>query len=144
MVCGEATTRGPTFMCTSHVHIFSLRAPTNRHDHLSQWYKKQKCIKKRAYEQRVREAEHASFTPVVLAVTGEWPMRQHTSAKDRFHSLHENRTSHTVSLCLDYVFNCLFPCYTRSFNVSGEHSPVVATPGRPIDLVISESGLDNI
>ena len=31
---------------------------------------RRKCCKKRAYEQRVREIEHASFTPLVLSESG--------------------------------------------------------------------------
>ena len=33
-------------------------------------YHKQESLKKRAYEQRVREVEHSSFTPQVLSATG--------------------------------------------------------------------------
>ena len=33
-------------------------------------YHKQESLKKRAYEQRVREVEHSSFTPLVLSATG--------------------------------------------------------------------------
>ncbi len=33
-------------------------------------YRKHEAIKKRAYEQRVREVEHSSFTPLVLCTTG--------------------------------------------------------------------------
>ena len=54
-------------MCASSTH---MHAPTNVHDQLSQCYKKHECVKKRAYEQRVREVEHVSFTSLVLAATG--------------------------------------------------------------------------
>ncbi len=33
-------------------------------------YKKHEQAKKRAYEERIREVEHATFTPVVLSTTG--------------------------------------------------------------------------
>ena len=33
-------------------------------------YRKHELLKKRAYEQRIREIEHASFTPLVLSATG--------------------------------------------------------------------------
>ena len=36
----------------------------------SVWYKKHGREKKRAHEQRVREVEHSSFTPLVLTATG--------------------------------------------------------------------------
>ena len=33
-------------------------------------YRKHENEKKRAYEQRIREVEHSSFTPLVLSATG--------------------------------------------------------------------------
>ena len=59
------------YMCTrTHTRVFNPHAQSNRHSSLSTCYRKHKRIKKRAYEQRVREVEHASFTPLVLAETG--------------------------------------------------------------------------
>ena len=49
------------------VRIFNPHAPTKRHPHC---YRKHESGKKCQYEQRVREVEHASFTPLVLSVTG--------------------------------------------------------------------------
>ena len=37
---------------------------------LTACYRKHELIKKRAYEQRIREIENASFTPLVLSATG--------------------------------------------------------------------------
>ena len=42
------------------VRVFNPHAPFNRH---SNCYRKHELEKKRQYEQRVREVEHASFTP---------------------------------------------------------------------------------
>ena len=55
-----------TFM---DVRIFNPHAPSNQQS-LASCYRKQEAVKKRAYEQRVREIEHASFTPLVLSATG--------------------------------------------------------------------------
>ena len=52
------------------VRVFNPHAPSNRHPQLSSCYRKHERIKKRAYEQRVREVEHSSFTPLVLSATG--------------------------------------------------------------------------
>ena len=52
------------------VRVFNPHAPTNRHTQLSSCYRKHEREKKRAYEQRVREVEHATFTPLVMAATG--------------------------------------------------------------------------
>ncbi len=43
---------------------------SNRMSSLSATYRKHENIKKRAYEQRVREVEHSSFTPIVMSLTG--------------------------------------------------------------------------
>ncbi len=45
-------------------------APSNRKSTLAQCYRKHKLEKKRAYEQRIIEVEHASFTPIVLSASG--------------------------------------------------------------------------
>ena len=51
------------------VRVFNPLAPSNRQP-LAACYRKHENIKKRAYEQRVREIEHGSFTPIVLSLTG--------------------------------------------------------------------------
>ena len=59
---------GGRFECTFFdVQVFNPHAPSNRN---SQCYRKHKLEKKRQYKQRVREVEHASFTPLVLSATG--------------------------------------------------------------------------
>ena len=52
------------------VRVFNPHADSNRQTSLATCYRKQEAIKKRAYEQRVREVEHSSFTPLVLSATG--------------------------------------------------------------------------
>ena len=52
------------------VRIFNPHAPSNRNSDLATCYRKHERSKKRAYEQRVREVEHASFTPLVLSASG--------------------------------------------------------------------------
>ena len=56
-----------TFM---DVRIFNPHAPSNKQTTLTSCYRKHERLKKRAYEQRVRETEHATFTPLVLSATG--------------------------------------------------------------------------
>jgi len=74
---------GGRFECTFFdVQVFNPHAPSNRN---SQCYRKHKLEKKRQYKQRVREVEHASFTPLVLSATQicnyhkvtSWYMRIH-------------------------------------------------------------------
>ena len=44
--------------------------PSNRNQSHAATYRKHELEKKRAYQQRVQEVEHSSFTPLVLSVTG--------------------------------------------------------------------------
>ena len=52
------------------VRVFNPYAPSNRHSSLVATYQQHETLKERLYEQRVREVEHASFTPLVFSSTG--------------------------------------------------------------------------
>lgn len=52
------------------VRVFNPYAPSNKQSNLASTYKKHEKEKKRAYGQRVREVEHASFSPLVFSLTG--------------------------------------------------------------------------
>ena len=52
------------------VRVFNPLTPSNRQQNLASTYKKHERSKIRGYEQRVREIEHGSFTPLVMSVTG--------------------------------------------------------------------------
>ena len=52
------------------VRVFNPFAPSSFSQSLSATYKQHKKLKRRAYEQRIREVEHGSFTPIVLSATG--------------------------------------------------------------------------
>ena len=51
------------------VRIFNPHAPSNRQP-ISTCYRKHENLKKRSYEQRVREIEQGSFSPLVMSATG--------------------------------------------------------------------------
>ena len=52
------------------VRIFNPRAPSNKKESISGSYLKHEKDKKRLYENRVREIESATFTPIVMSATG--------------------------------------------------------------------------
>ena len=52
------------------VRVFNPHAPSNKNQMPSAYYRKHEKEKKRAYEQRICEVEHSSFTPLVFLVTG--------------------------------------------------------------------------
>ena len=66
------------------------------------------CVKKRAYKQRVRMVEHASFTPVVLAATGGMANKPTYFTKDWHHSLQENGTGLQFHYVLATLLTVLF------------------------------------
>ena len=52
------------------VRVFNPHAPSNRNTSIVQCYRKHEQEKRRSYDQRIREIEHVSFTPLVLSATG--------------------------------------------------------------------------
>ena len=52
------------------IRIFNPFAPSYRNAPLAQDYRRNELEKKRAYDQRVRESEHGSFSPLVFSTTG--------------------------------------------------------------------------
>jgi len=61
---------GQSERCFVDVRVFNPYAASNKCSSLSATYKKHENIKRRAYGQRIREVEHASFTPLVMSATG--------------------------------------------------------------------------
>ena len=58
------------------VRVFNPLAPSNWTPQMNTCYRNRKHEKRRKYEQRVREVEHASFVPLVMSCTGgagPWP-----------------------------------------------------------------------
>ena len=66
MVSGVATLKKTFF----DVRVLNPLAPSNTTPTPSACYRRHEKEKQRAYEQRVREIEHASFTPIALSTTG--------------------------------------------------------------------------
>ena len=52
------------------VRVFNPCAQSNRRSPLTSVYRRHEQEKKRQYEQRVCEVEHATFTPLVMSATG--------------------------------------------------------------------------
>ena len=52
------------------VRVFNPFAPSNQHSQPESVYRRHENLKRCLYEQRVREVEHASFTPLVISLTG--------------------------------------------------------------------------
>ena len=52
------------------VRVFNPYAPSHRGTTLVQCYRRNEQEKKRAYEERVREVEHGSFSPLIFSTSG--------------------------------------------------------------------------
>jgi hypothetical protein len=52
------------------IRVFNPLAPSYQNTPLAQCYRRNEQEKKRAYDQRVREIEHGSFSPLVFSATG--------------------------------------------------------------------------
>ena len=81
------------------VRVFNPHAPSNRQTNLQSVYRKHEKIKKRAYEQRIREIEHATFSPLVLSATCGLAMEANTFYK-RLASMLASKWDHNYSSTL--------------------------------------------
>ena len=52
------------------VRVFNPLAPRYRNSSLSQCYRRNELEKRRAYDERIREVEHGSFSPLVFSTAG--------------------------------------------------------------------------
>ena len=84
------------------VRVFNPHAPSNRCTPSSSCYRKHELLKKRAYEQRIREVEHASFTPLVISATGGLGNEANTFYK-RLASLLASKWDHPYSSTLCWL-----------------------------------------
>ena len=61
---------GRSERCCVDVRMFNPLAASNASSSLASSYRRHEKIKKRAYAHRIREEEHASFTPLVMSASG--------------------------------------------------------------------------
>ena len=126
------------------VRVFNPYAPSNRQP-LATCYRKHENIKKRAYEQRVREIEHSSFTPLVLSLTGGLG-KAATVCYKRLASMLSSKHDQPYSSTIAWIRCALSFSLLRSSIrcIRGARSTVghaMRQPVPPIDLVTSEAGL---
>ena len=129
------------------VRVFNPHAMSNRQTSLAACYRKQEAIKKRAYEQRVREVEHSSFTPLVLSATGGLAAEATTFYKRlaaRLADKWEQPYSKTMAwLRCRLTFSLLrsaIQCIIGARSSCG-HVPI-SSPHLAVDLAISELQLN--
>jgi len=135
---------GRSERCFVDVRVFNPLAPSNCSSSLSTTFKKHENIKRRAYGQRIREVEHASFTPIVLSATGGFAHEASAFYK-RLASLLSTKWGDEYSVVLGWLRCCLCFSLLRSAVqcIRGARSSigVFSRAPPPMDLVRVESRL---
>ena len=125
------------------VRVFNPLANSNRLTSLDKCFSKHEKEKKRAYEQRVLEVEHASFVPLVLSATGGMA-KEATNFYKRLASLlaekwdqSYNNTLYWLRCSLSFsLLRSAIQCIRGARSSRGH--PVKLSP---VDLVIAKAGI---
>ena len=125
------------------VRVFNPYAPSNRQTTIDKCFRKHEMEKKRAYEQRVREIEHASFTPLVLSASGGLA-KEATNFYKRLASKLAEKWDHSYSLTMNWLRCTLSFALLRSAIqcIRGARSTrgrAVKASFSPVDLVSAEA-----
>ena len=128
------------------VRVFNPHAPSNRQQSLTATYRTHERAKVRAYEQRVREVEHGSFTPLVMSLTGGAGPAATVCLK-RLASLLSEKWEQPYSSTLAWLrcklsfalLRSSIQCIRGARSAAGRAWRQVALP---TDLVRSEAGFD--
>ena len=124
------------------VRVFNPYAPSNKNQTPSACYRKHKREKKRAYDQRVREVEHSSFTPLVFSATGGMG-REATCFYKRLASMLANKWDQPYSTTLWWLrcrltFSLIRSAIQALRGARSSQGHAVHTPDS-VDLVVTES-----
>ena len=123
--------------------MFNPYAPSNRQPQLSTTYRKHENIKKIAYDQRIRDVENSTFTPLILSSTGGLGRAAiPPSTRDWRLSCQQNGISPTAPPWDGSDAGCPSLSLLRSAIMcirGARSSQGHATRQPPIDLVTSES-----
>ena len=123
------------------VRVFNPYAPTNRNSTISTCYRNHETQKKRAYDQRIREVEHATFTPLVMSATGGLA-RQAAVFYKRLASLLSSKINQPYCKTINWLRCRLSFALLRSAiqcirGARSSHGHAVSTP--QVDLATSET-----
>ena len=130
------------------VRVFNPHAPSNRQQSLPATYRTHERAKVRAYEQRVREVEHGSFTPPCrVSHWWGWTCCQATTCFKRLASLLSEKWDQSYSSTLAWLRCTLsFALLRSSIQCLWGACSAAGRPSRkvllPVDLVLTEAGFD--
>ena len=125
------------------VRVFNPCAQSNRRSPLASVYRRHEQEKRRHYEQRVREVEHATFTPLVMSATGGMG-RAATTFYKRLASMISEKRNTEYSQTVNWIRCKLSFALLRSSIMSirgarsSRHHAAYETTQGPIDLQLTE------
>ena len=125
------------------VRVFNPLAPSNCKSSLNATYRRHENIKKRNYEQRVREVEHGSFTPLVFSASGGMAPAATTTFK-RLASLLAEKRQQDYNKTIAWIRCQLSFSLVRSSVMclrgarSAYHRPARPDSDIPLDVALSE------
>jgi len=129
------------------VKVFNPHAPTNRSSAPRSIYRRHENIKKRTYEARIREVEHATFTPLIFSATGGMADQAIVFYKRLASLISEKRNDHYaivmgwIRCCLSFsLLRSAIRCLRGSRSSSGRFSSR-ENPLATVDLIQAETGL---
>ena len=131
------------------VRVFNSHAPSNCKTSTAACYRRHELEKRRAYERRIIEVEHGSFTPIVLSTSGGWGPSA-TVAFRRLAGLLSIKHSQPYSTTLGFI-RCKITFSLIESTImclrgarSSFHNPAHNTIGGqdcPLDLIANEARL---
>lgn len=127
------------------VRVFNPYAPSNRNTTIEKCFRKHELEKKRAYSQRVREIEHASFTPLVLSASGGLA-KEATNFYKRLASLLADKWDQPYSQTMNWLRCRISFALLRSAIqcIRGARSSCGHAILSPVDLVTAEAHINHL
>ena len=127
------------------IRVFNPFAPSNLKTSLEATFRRHEKEKKRAYEQRVLEVEHGSFTPIVLSASGGIG-KLATTTYSRLAGLLAEKRDIPYSQCMGWIRCCLSFCLLKSaimcLRGSRGSGRTIRYSDEDVPLVTSEAKID--
>ncbi|KAL5488713.1 hypothetical protein EMCRGX_G017694 [Ephydatia muelleri] len=82
----------------ARLDVFNPYAPSNRQPQLSACYRSHEASKKRAYERRILEFEHAFFSPLIFSATGDLGREAQWVTNTLLPSSQQNGATHSSTM----------------------------------------------
>ena len=90
-----------------NIGVFNPHASSNRLPSPGACYRKHEREKRRKYEERIREVEHGSFTPLVFSATGGMDISVRSSTNDLHHNQREEWTMKDYATMTGWIRCCI-------------------------------------